>query len=179
MGNEQIISIANGVGSIELVNGTYNVVSSTLGYNNTSINPTEIEVVEGTDNYSFTIAATGTLTLHITDNGTNGGTSVVGAKFARCDSEGNTYGDEITTDEDGNAVFNYVPFAEENAPIIYYKQTASDGNHNFDDTLKNTTLLTDTFTIEILNSPAETRNFSLTDTNYSGLPIANGQITLS
>lgn len=152
----------------------------TLGYDNTSITPTEVEVVEGTDEYTFTIGATGTLTLHVSDDGTDIGVPVVGATFARCDAEGTVYGNPITTDADGNAVFNNVPFsAEENAPLIYYKQTASDGAHTFDNTLQNTTLAEETLTVEVTNAPATVRNFNLTDTNYSGLPIADGQIILS
>lgn len=52
------IPITNGVGSLELVNGTYAVTSFTVGYDDTSITPAEQEIVEGTNDYSFTIAAT-------------------------------------------------------------------------------------------------------------------------
>lgn len=179
MNNQQIIDITNGIGSKELVNGTYTVSSSTTGYDNTSVLPAQVEIVEGTDEYSFTIAATGTLTLHVSDDGTDIGIPIEGATFVRCDSLGTTYGDEITSDSDGNAVFNSVPFALENAPTIYYKQTGSDGSHTFDNTLKTTTLTTDTGTVEVLNEIATTRNFNFTDANYSGLPIADGQIILS
>lgn len=180
MENQQIIPITNGVGSKELVNGTYTVSSSTLGYDDTSITPTEQEITEGINEYSFTIAATGTLTIHISDDGTDAGIPIVGAKMIRCDAEGNTYGSEIISNEDGNAVFNYVPFsAEENAPVVYYKQTSSDGSHDFNTELQNTTLSEETSTIELINEVAETRNFSFTDANYEGLPIADGQIILS
>lgn len=179
MDNQQIIDITNGVGSKELVNGSFNVSSSTTGYNNTSILPTEVEIVEGTNEYSFTIAATGTLTLHVSDDGTDVGVPIEGATFVRCDANGTTYGSAITSNSDGNAVFNLVPYALENAPTIYYKQTGSDGSHTFDDTLKTTTLTTETGTVEVLNEIATTRNFNFTDANYSGLPIADGQIILS
>lgn len=179
MENEQVIPITNGIGSLELANGIYAVTSSTIGYDNASITPSEQEIVEGTDEYSFTIAATGTLTLHVSDDGTDAGIPIEDAKFVRCDSEGINYGDEILSDADGNAVFSFVPFAEEGAPTIYYKQTASDGNHDFNAELQNTTLATETNTIEVLNTSAVSRNFNLTDTNYSGLPIADGQIILS
>lgn len=180
MENEKVIPITNGVGSVELVNGTYTVSSLTTGYDNTSILPAEVEVVEGTDTYSFTIAATGTLTLHVSDDGTDVGIPVVGAKFKRCDAEGTEYGDEITSDSDGNAVFNNVPYSEgETVPVVYYKQTASDLSHDFDSSLKDTTLTAETATIEVENTPATERNFNFTDANYSGLPIADGQIILS
>lgn len=180
MENQHTIPITDGVGSIALVNGSYTVASSTLGYDNTSIYPTTQEITEDVNEYNFTIAATGTLTLHVSDDGTNIGTAIEGAKFARCDAEGNTYGEEITSDTDGNAVFNYVPFsATETAPTIYYKQTVSDGQHEFDAQLKNVVLTTQTHTIEVENPAAATRNFNFTDANYSGLPIVDGEIILS
>lgn len=179
MAKQHIIPITNGKGSKELANANYNVTASILGYDNSSINPSEQEITEGVNNYNFTIAATGTLTLHITDDGTDIGIPVVGATFYRCDSEGNTYGDIITTDDDGNATFNFVPYSEDgDAPTIYFKQISSDGEHTFDDSLQNTTLDAETKTLEIQNAMAEAREFSLTDENYSGLPIENGEITL-
>lgn len=162
-----------------MINGNYTVSSLTTGYNNASILPATLEIVEGTNDYSFTVAATGTLTIHVSDDGTDVGVPIVGAKFVRCDANGQTYGNEVVSDADGNATFAYVPFATENAPLVYYKQTASDGNHDFNSDLQNTTLLEQTVTIELENEIAATRNFNLTDTNYSGLPIADGQIILS
>lgn len=179
MENEQVIEITNGIGSKEIVNATYTVSANITGYDITSITPNEVEIVEGTDDYSFTIGATGTLTLHVSDDGTDAGIPIEGAKFVRCDADGVTHGDEITSDVDGNAVFGNVPYAEEGAPNIYYKQTASDGSHDFDNTLKTITLTTETHTEEVLNTEAALRNFTLTDTNYTGLPIADGQILLS
>lgn len=179
MENQKTVEITNGIGSLALVNGTYAVTSSTVGYDNATILPAEQEITEGVNDYSFTIAATGSLTLHVSDDGTDIGIPIVGAKFARCDAEGTTYGDEITSDDDGNAVFNAVPFAEEGAPVVYYKQTGSDGSHDFDNTLQNTTLTAETTTVEVMNAEAATRNFNFTDATYSGLPIADGQIILS
>lgn len=179
MAKEHIIPITNGVGSKELDNGTYTVTAEITGYDNASIDPASQEVIEGTDEYSFTIAANGTLTLHVSDDGTEIGVPIVGATFYRCDAEGNTYGDPIESTEDGNAVFNNVPFAEENAPVIYYKQTLSDGEHTFDDTLQNTTLTEETATVEVSNPEAAVRTFKVTDANYADLPIADGTITLS
>lgn len=150
-----------------------------MGYNDSTITPGEIEIVEGTNQYSFTIGAAGTLTIHVSDDGTNAGVAVEGATFIRCDAEGNTYGDAITSDVDGNAVFNNVPFATEGAPLVYYKQTSSDGAHIFSAELRNTALTVETVTIELANEDAAVRTINLTDTNYSGLPIADGQIKLN
>lgn len=179
MSKTHIIPITNGKGSKELDNATYTVTASIPGYDNSTITPAEQEVTEGVLNYDFTISATGTLTLHVTDDGTEIGVPIEGAVFYRCDAEGTQYGDAITSDPDGNAVFNNVPFAEENAPTIYFKQTESDGEHTFSTELQNTTLTEETGIVEIMNAVAETREINVTDAYYENLPIENGEITLS
>ena len=165
------INITNGVGTSDVINGNYDVTAEVTGYNNPSINPSNISVVDGTNTYAFTIASEGTLTLHVSEDGTSEGTPIVGATFIRTDSEGNEYGDSITTDANGDAIFENVPYAETGAPLVYYKQTASDGNHEFDDTVQSTTLTSQTETLEITNALGATRTINLTDANYSGLPV--------
>ena len=178
MAKPYVINITNGTGTSAILNDSYSVTANVPGYDNTSILPASVDVVAGTNTYAFTIAANGTLTLHVTETGTSEGTPIVGATFVRTDASGNTYGSPITTDASGNAVFNNVPYASTNAPLIYYKQTASDGNHEFDDTVKNTSLSEQTGTVEIINEPPATRTINLTDANYEGLPIT-GEITLN
>lgn len=175
----KVININNGTGTGELINGTYTVTADVTGYDNTSINPSSVTVEAGTNTYAFTISATGTLTLHVTEDGTTTGTPIVGATFIRTDSTGTEYGTAITTDSNGDAVFNNVPFDSTNAPLIYYKQTASDGDHEFDQTVQNTSLTTSTATVEITNQPGATRTINLTDSNYSNLPIESGTLTLN
>ena len=175
----KIVTITNGTGQTELINDTYTVTAEVTGYDNSTINPSSITVDEATNTYAFTISATGTLTLHVTDTGTTAGTPIVGATFIRTDSTGTEYGNVITTDTEGNAVFNNVPFAETGAPLIYYKQTASDGDHEFDSTVQSTSLATQTQTIEIINTPGATRTINLTDANYDNLPIDSGSLTLT
>lgn len=175
----KIININNGQGSEELINGQYTVEANVTGYENTSINPNSISVVEGTNTYQFTISATGTLTLHVTEDGTTTGTPIVGATFVRTDSTGTEYGRVITTDSNGAAVFNNVPYDAISAPTIYYKQTASDGDHEFINTVQQATLTTSTSTVEIQNAPGATRTITLTDANYSNLPIESGTLTLN
>lgn len=175
----KVININNGTGTGELINGTYSVTAEVNGYENTSVDPTSITVTQDTNSYAFTISATGTLTLHVTDDGTSTGNPIVGATFYRTDSLGTEYGSVITTDSNGDAVFDSVPFASTNAPIIYYKQTASDGDHEFDNTVQNTTLTTSTSTVEIQNAPGATRTITLTDANYTNLPIGEAVLTLT
>ncbi len=177
---QHIIPITNGNGSKELANGNYNVVANVSGYDNATILPETQEITEGIDSYSFTIAATGTLTLHVSDDGTDIGVPIQGATFYRCDAEGNTYGDLIESDVDGNAVFENVPYLDgEEGPTIYFKQVSSDGEHDFNQDLQTTTLDQETKTVEILNPEAAARTFTLTDANYANLPIEDGEITLS
>ena len=173
------VTITNGSGTSQLINDTYTVTANVTGYDNTSINPASVTVEEGANTYAFTIAATGTLTLHVTEDGTTEGTPVVGATFSRTDSAGTEYGTPITTDANGDAVFNNVPFDATNAPTIYYKQTASDGNHEFNNAVQNTTLTTSTSTLQIQNPVGATRTISLTDANYANLPIDSGTLTLT
>ena len=174
----KVVTITNGTGTIDIINGTYSVTATVNGYNNTSISPATIDITAGTNNYAFTIGATGTLTLHVTEDGTASGTPVVGATFMRTDGAGTTYGNEITTDALGNAVFDNVPFADTNAPTIYYKQTASDGNHEFSTNIQSIVLNALTTTIEIANPLGAQRTIELTDNYYSGLPIESGTISL-
>ena len=173
------ITITNGTGTSELINDSYTVTSNTTGYDNTSILPSTVDITEGVNTYAFTISAAGTLTLHVTEDGTSSGIPIVGATFVRTDSTGNEYGNPITSDSNGDAVFNNVPFDSTNAPTIYYKQTASDGNHDFSNLVASTTLTTSTSTIEVQNTPGATRTISLTDANYTNLPIESGSITLT
>ena len=175
----KVVNITNGTGTSQLINDTYTVTAVATGYDNSSINPSSVSIVDGTNSYAFTISATGTLTLHVTDDGTVTGNPIVGATFYRTDSTGAEYGSVITTDSNGDAVFNNVPFAETDAPVIYYKQTASDGDHEFDNTVKNTTMTTNTSTIEVQNPVGATRTITLTDANYSNLPIGSATLTLT
>ena len=176
---EKSIIITNGTGSGELINGTYSVSASVNGYDNTSINPNSLSVVEGTNSYALTISANGTLTLHVTEDGTSGGTPIVGATFYRTDSLGTEYGSLITTDSNGDAIFNNVPYSQTDAPLIYYKQVSSDGDHEFSPDVSSTSLITSTETVQITNAPGATRTFTLTDSNYNNLPIDSGTLTLT
>ena len=175
----KIVNIVNGEGTAQLINDTYDVSANVVGYDNTSIDPSSITVDASTNTYSFTISATGTLTLHVSEDGTSTGSPIVGATFVRCDGNGVEYGSPIISNSQGNAVFNNVPYASSDAPIIYYKQTASDGDHEFDNTLKNTTMTTSTSTIEVENTVGATRTINLVDCNYQNLPIESGSLTLT
>ena len=173
------IPITNGKGSIELVTGTYTATATAGGYDSSTLTPTSVTIVDGVETYAFTISAKGTLTLHVTDTGDpSTGVQVVGAKFIRTDSTGTIVGTEITSDSDGNAVFNNVPYATSGSIPIYYKQIASDGGHTFDDTVKSIIMTEESETVEIENPTAPERNFTLMDASFANIPIIDGQIIL-
>ena len=74
----KVVTITNGTGTGELINDSYTLTADVTGYNNASIDPSTLNIVEGTDSYSLTIASTGTLTLHVTEEGTSSGTPAPG-----------------------------------------------------------------------------------------------------
>lgn len=172
------ISIVNGIGTEQIVNGTYNVTVVATGYDPTSLAPTTEIVTTERDAYPFTIAATGTLTLHVTETGAPT-VPISGALFRRCDSAGMQYGTPITTDSNGDAQFLNVPFAASGAPNIYFKQLASDGNHDYNGETQFTTMATDSETFEINNTLASSKTITLRDANYTDLPVDSATITFS
>lgn len=173
------IPITNGKGSIELVNGVYNATAVVGGYDASTLNPKQVTIIEGTNDYAFTISAKGVLILHVTDTGDKvTGVQIVGAKFVRTDSTGTVTGNEAITDTDGNAVFNNVPFAPSGSTEIYYKQITSDGGHTFDDAVKSIIMTSSTETVEIVNPQAPVRNIMLTDASFPNILLKDGQIIL-
>ena len=175
----KIVTITNGSGSAELINDTYTVSAEVNGYDNASLDPSSVVVDASTTTYAFTIAANGTLTLHVTEDGTSTGTAVVGATFVRTDSTGTEYGTPVVSDANGDAVFNNVPYDATSAPTIYFKQTASDGDHEFDANVQNTTMTSNTATVQIQNAPGAVRTINLTDENYANLPIETASLTFT
>ena len=173
------IPITNGKGSIELVTGTYKATAVVEGYDVSTLNPTSVDIIDSTDTYAFTISAKGTLTLHVTDTGEKvSGIQVVGAKFIITDETGTTQGKEATTNQDGNALFENVPYYETDSPVIYYKQISSDGAHTFDGSVKSVIMNEQNITVEIENPNAPERNITLTDASYPSIVIKDAQITL-
>lgn len=73
---------------------------------------------------------------------------------------GTIVGKEITTNDDGNAVFENVSYAQTGSNTIYYKQISGDGGHTFDDTVKSITM-----TQEM-------------DVNFPNISVIDGQIIL-
>lgn len=171
------IDIYDGAGTASVINGSYMASADVNGYDSTSISPASVTVKAGVAVYDFTISATGTLILHVTEDKTPDGTPVEGAVFYRCDSTGTAYGDPIITDATGTAVFYNVPY-ESTGTNVYFKQTASDGEHEFEPYVKTVSMVSSTKTKELINPPGAIRTFRLTDENYPELPIKAGTLTL-
>lgn len=171
------VTITDGVGTSNIVNGNYSVTSATPGYNNASLSPASVTVSAGVTVYNFTIEATGSLELHVTETGTADGTPVQNAVFYRCDNTGKGYGTFVKTNASGVAVLNNVPFSADGSSTVYFKQTASDPSHEYDNTLKSVKLTAASQTVEISNPLAELRTINLTDGNYSGMPIKTSTLT--
>ncbi len=172
------INITNGTGQASITNGTYQASGTATGYNSQTFQPTSLNITSQTNTYAFTIKASGTLTLHVTENGTQQGTPIVGAVFYRTDQSGNTYGQPVTTNSNGDAVLTNVPYETSGQPVIYFKQTTSDQTHNFNPAVQNTTMQQQTSTIQIQNSLISPKTFTLTDEVYTNLPIQQGTISL-
>ena len=65
------------------------------------------------------------------------------------------------------------------APLIYYKQTASDGDHEFSTDVQNTTMTTNQETVQVENALGATRTINLVDANYANMPISEATITVT
>ena len=75
------INITNGTGTSNVVIDNYSATITSTGYKADSLDLKQISVTKEQSSYAFTVAAEGTLTLHVTEEGTSEGTPIVGAKF--------------------------------------------------------------------------------------------------
>lgn len=173
------VTITDGTGTVDLPDGEFSASATVDGYDSTTLSPLSVTVTAGVTVYDFTIGATGTLTLHVSETGESTGTPVEGAVFYRCDEDGTTYGDPVTTSATGVASLANVPWSATDAPTVYYKQTATAEGHAFDDSVQEVTLTAQTTTVEVTNAPLVTRTINLTDANYTGLAIESGSMTLT
>lgn len=173
------IIITDGEGTKRLNNGNYSVSVVANGYKDSSIKPTAVTVKADVAVYDFTVSSSGTLILHVTETGTRSGVPVAGATFVRCDKNGTAYGNAVTTDASGDATFNALPYSTTNVTYVYYKQIASDDEHDFDDTLKQIALTQASTTLQVENTPFTTRTIRLTDENYENLPVESATVSFT
>lgn len=65
---QHIIPITKGKKSKALANGNNDATAIVEGYDSSTLISANQEITEGENTYSFTIGATGTLTLHVSDD---------------------------------------------------------------------------------------------------------------
>ena len=174
------VQITNGSGSQAMKRGNYSVTVTANGYDATSLSPETYAVSDAEGTGTFTVSANGVLTLVFNETGAAGGTPVTAGSVVMTDSTGNTeYGSPVTITAQGEAVFNNVPYSSASPYALYFKQTASDDTHNPIETVISVSMSEASETQYVLNSPIAVQTFSISDVNYSGLPIADATLTFT
>lgn len=167
------VQITNGNGSENMKKGTYSVTVTAAGYEATTLSPTSYTATESAGTGTFTVSANGVLTLIFNESGASGGTPVTSGSVVMTDSTGTTeYGSEITISATGEAEFNNVPYNAETPYVLYFVQKATDAEHNVYSGVISVNMASATQTEYVQNSPIAAQTFTLTDANYSGLPVA-------
>ena len=170
------VQITNGSGSESMKSGNYTVTVNATGYESTTLSPTSFTATESTGTGNFTVSANGVLTLVFNETGAQGGTAVTSGSVVMTDSTGQTeYGSEITIDASGQAVFNNVPY-DANGYNLYFVQKSTDADHNVYSGVISVSMTSASQTEYVINSPIALQSFTLTDANYSGLPVASATL---
>ena len=174
------VTITNGTGSQAMNAGEYTVSATYApGYDMGTLSPTTYTATSTAGSGAFIISASGTLTIIFNETGAVGGTPITSGTVVMTDQSGETqYGSVVNIDASGTAVFNNVPYGSaESGYTLYFKQLTSDSEHNVYTEVFTVGMGAQTQTEYILNAPtATTQNVTLTDANYSGLPVANASL---
>ena len=174
------VEITNGSGSAEMKKGAYSVTVSANGYESTTLSPSSYTASEEAGSGSFTVSANGVLTLIFNETGASGGTPITAGSVVMTDSTGTTeYGSAITVNANGEAVFNNVPYDSGTPYVLYFVQKATDDSHNLYEGVITVNMASATQTEYVVNSPIANQTFTLTDANYSGLPVAAANMTFT
>lgn len=171
------VTIIDGNGSQQMNPGEYTVSSTYApGYDMESLSPTTFTATSSTQTTDFTLSASGTLTIIFNETGAQGGTPITSGTVVMTNSTGDVqYGSVVNINSNGTAVFNNVPYGSaQSSYTLYFKQLTCDENHNIYEQVFTVGMGDQTQTEYILNPLiTTTQNFTLTDANYSGLPINN------
>lgn len=171
------VSITNGTGSQMMTPGNYTVSATYApGYDITSLSPTTYTATSPTGTGTFTLTASGTLTIIFNETGAEGGTPITSGNVVMTDQTGDIeYGSAVNIDSTGTAVFNNVPYGSTEAPYtLYFKQLASDTEHNIYPDVFIVGMGSATQTEYILNTHIPTtQSITLSDGTYSGLPVSS------
>ncbi len=172
------VTITDGTGSEAIQNGTYDVTATVTGYDESTLEPTTFTADGTASTTDFTIAADGTLTFNVNETGAAGGTPITSGEIVMTDASGNTqYGQPVTIGADGNAVFDNVPY-DTAGFTLYFRQLSSDPTHNPETDVITVNMTAQTQTEYVENTAAAVETFTLTDRNYTGLPV-DGTLNLT
>ncbi|MBO4823460.1 MAG: hypothetical protein J5580_02735 [Clostridia bacterium] len=182
MANYNVL-ITNGVGSESMEPGTYTVTATYApGYDLTTLAPTSYTVTSDSQTGAFTLSANGTLTITFNETGATGGTPITAGTVVMTDATGETqYGPVVNIDANGVAIFDNVPYGStQSAYTLYFKQLTSDASHNVYPNVFAVGMGGQTQSEYILNTPKMVeQNFTLTDANYTGMPIENANLNFT
>lgn len=171
------VTIINGTGSQTMEIGVYSVSAIYApGYDMATLSPTTFTATSTTTTSAFTINATGTLQITFNETGAEGGTPITSGTVVMTDSTGTVqYGPVIEINSNGTATFNNVPYgSEQSAYTLYFKQLTSDENHNIYENVFAVGMGNETQQEYVINNlKAVLQNFTLTDANYTNLPVYN------
>lgn len=173
------VTITNGQGSQNMKAGTYTVSATQAnGYDVTTLAPTSYTATESAGTGTFTLSATGTLSFVVNETGAQGGTPITSGSIVMTDSTGATqYGSPVTIGADGSAVFDNVPHGTSESPYtLYFKQLSTDDGHNLYEGVITVSMTAETQTEYVQNTPIAEQALTLTDANYSSLPIENAAL---
>ena len=174
------ITIIDGTGSETMNTGKYSVSAIYApGYDMSTLYPTTYNVESSGATGAFTISATGTLTITFNETGEAGGTPITSGSVVMTNETGETqYGSVVKVDSNGTATFDNVPYgSEQSAYTLYFKQLTSDENHNIYENVFAVGMGMQTQAEYVLNTPKSVlQNFSLTDANYTNLPVYNATL---
>ncbi len=167
------VTITNGNGSQAMQKGSYNVTATANGYDVSTLTPQTFVAGTTAGSENFTLSANGTLTFNVNETGVAGGTPITSGSIVMTDSTGATeYGSAVSIGANGDAVFNNVPYGSTDSPfVLYFKQLATDENHNIFEGVITVNMTAQTQTEYVENLPIAVQTFTLTDANYTGLPI--------
>ncbi len=166
------VTITNGTGSQAMQKGTYTVTATATGYDVSTLTPTTYTATDAENTQAFTLSANGTLTVNVNETGAAGGTPITSGSIVMTDASGTTeYGQPVTIDANGDAVFENVPYGDAGTPFqLYFKQLTTDENHNIFEGVISVAMSAQTQTAYVQNTATAVQTFTLTDENY-GMPV--------
>ena len=174
------VEITNGSGSALMKKGSYSVTVAANGYEATTLSPSTYTATEYTGTGNFTVSANGVLTLIFNETGASGGTAVTSGSVVMTDSTGQTeYGSQVNINGSGEAVFNNVPYNDGTPYVLYFVQKTTDDGHNIFSGVITVNMSGSTQTQYVENLPIAEQSFTLTDANYTGLPVSAAAMTFT